>query len=683
MAGYPVNWKLDVFFAGGSRSEAFARFLDDLARDLDALARPVQALSELAAETAEPEAWADRADREGGVDGADGERGTALPGAGGRAGTQAGGLRAEPRAAWLRAVEALQEVESRLEQARSFVACLLAQDVHDEAARLLEGRLDQLGATYQQLLIELDRALLALPEPAWDSLLASGALQPLRFSLVERRRRAGERLSPAEEALASALAVDGYHAWGALYDTVVGRIRIPVEEDGETRELSVGQVANRLQSSDRAARQVLWERYERAWAGEAELCAAALNHLAGFRLNLYRKRGWPSVLKEPLDISRMGEAALKAMWGAVERAKPALLAYLRRKAELLGVERLSWHDLAAPLGRVERRFTYDQAATFIIEHFGRFSPELAAFARRAFEEGWIEAEDRPGKRPGGFCTSFPLSRQSRIFTTFSGTPDNVSTLAHELGHGYHQSVLEDLPPWARHYPMTLAETASTFAERVVGDAALRQAASPAERLALLDQRLQDTATYFMNIHARFLFEIRFYEARRYGPLSVADLNGLMVEAQREAYHDALADYHPYFWAAKLHFYLTHVPFYNFPYTVGYLLSTGIYGRALQEGPGFAPRYVALLRDTGRMTVEELARRHLAADLTRPGFWDEAARLAVADVEVFLALSSGTAGRGSLPGPTAGAAPVPGPAGFPQGGGSPDEDGRPCHAGATP
>ncbi|BAS26690.1 oligoendopeptidase [Limnochorda pilosa] len=613
MPAYQPTWDLDVFFPGGSRSEGFAAFLERLAADLEDLAGPVEALS-----------------RPGGGGAQAGD-----PRSEGRAhGSDAAAARPAGRDAWVQVLDALQDAASRLRQAFAFVSCLTAQDVHDEPARLLRGRLTQMDATYDRLLIALDGAILALPEADWTALLEDERLQPVRFTLSERRRLAAQQLPPEQETLATALAVDGYHAWGSLYDTVVGRIRIPVEEEGETKELSVGQVANRLQSPDRGVREALWPRYQEAWNQEADLCAAALNHLSGFRLNLYERRGWTSVLKEPLDANHMSEATLNAMWEAVERTKEPLLRYLKRKAELLGVDRLQWHDLSAPVGRVERRFTYDEAAAFVIEHFGRFSPELADFARNAFERRWIEAEDRPGKRPGGFCTSFPLSRQSRIFTTFSGTPDNVSTLAHELGHAYHQHVMDGLPPWAQRYPMALAETASTFAERIVTNAALRQASSPDERLALLDQKLQDAAAFFMNIHARFLFETRFYQARRGGPVSVPELNRIMEEAQREAFHDALGGYHPTFWASKLHFYLTGQPFYNFPYTFGYLFSTGVYGRAAQEGAAFAPRYVALLRDTGRMTVEELAHRHLDVDLTRPGFWGESARLAVADVEAF-------------------------------------------------
>ncbi|MCG0239308.1 MAG: M3 family oligoendopeptidase [Firmicutes bacterium] len=588
------TWDLDVFFPGGSRSPEFARFLEALEAEIGSFEERL--------------------------------------GAAGQAG--AGGV---PPLKDL--VGTLQDLQNRMSEAGAFVSCLTAQDVKDEQAKLLEGRVRQLSSRLQAALTRFEALLRQVPEETWHQVVADPALAPVAFALNEMRQRAAEKLPPEQEALATALAVDGYHAWSQLYHTVVGRITIPFETDGKTVQLSVGQAFNRMmEDPDRSVRQTLFARWEEAWAREAELCAAALNHLAGFRLALYRSRGWDSVLKEPLDRNRMSQATLEAMWDVVNRNKDHLVAYLQRKARILGVERLAWYDLSAPIGKLTRRIPYDEAAEFIVENFRRFSPDMADFAARAFRERWIEAEDRPGKRPGGFCTSFRVSRQSRIFMTYSGTPGGVSTLAHELGHAYHQHVMNDLPPLVQNYAMNVAETASTFAEMVVVDAAIQAAASPEERLALLEDKIQRSVAFFMDIHARFLFETRFYEARKKGLLTVADLNGLMLEAQKEAFRDALGEYHPHFWASKLHFYITYWPFYNFPYTFGYLFSYGVYAQARAEGPSFADRYVALLRDTGRMTVEDLARKHLGVDLTQPDFWQSAADLVVEDIREFLRLT---------------------------------------------
>jgi len=588
----PQQWDLDVLFPGGSQSPQFASFLDGLEADVEKLR----------------------------------------------------GLAADPHGSWedhSRFVSMLDEVQSiavRLKQAGAFISCLTAQNVKDEPAKLLAGRVKRISAGYASALAKWEEHLLSMDEAAWQSLLQLEPVQPIAFPLNERRRRAKEKLPPDQEILATDLAVDGYHAWQDLYNAVVGRMTISVEKDGELVSLSVGQAANLMQHPDRNIRAAVFAKWQEAWAKEAELCAQALNHLAGFRLALYRHRGWDSVLREPLEIGRMSEKTLDAMWQAIENRKDRLVAYLERKAKLLGVEKLSWHDVSAPIGTNARQVSYEEAASFILEQFGRFSPKLAEFTRQAFEEAWIEAEDRPGKRPGGFCTSFPVSRQSRIFMTYAGNAQNVSTLAHELGHAYHQHVMWDLPPLAQNYAMNVAETASTFAEMIVADAAVKHAETDEERLVLLEDKVQQTVAFFMNIHARFLFEKNFYEERKKGLLSVDALNQLMLEAQKQAYRGALAEYEPHFWASKLHFYITSYPFYNFPYTFGYLFSLSVYARAMREGAGFAEKYDALLRDTGRMTVEELAQRHLGEDITAVSFWQTAVDLAVADIEEFLRLT---------------------------------------------
>jgi oligoendopeptidase F len=208
-----------------------------------------------------------------------------------------------------------------------------------------------------------------------------------------------------------------------------------------------------------------------------------------------------------------------------------------------------------------------------------------------------------------------------------------------LGHGYHQSIMNELPPLAQQYAMNVAETASTFAEMITFDAALKHAANEQEKLSLIEDKLHRAVSLLMNIQSRFLFETSFYAERRQGMVSVKRLNELMVAAQKEAFADMLVGYHPHFWASKLHFYNTSVPFYNFPYTFGFLFSAGVYAKALEEGPAFREKYVALLRDTGRMRVEDLAKRHLGADLTRPDFWEASIDLVMSDLDEFLRLTS--------------------------------------------
>lgn len=588
------TWDLDTIFAGGSGSVAFSAFLDETEAGIAALRSQLDVFQ---APTSVNEAAA-----------------LAAP------------------------TELVQEILKKIREADSFTGCLAAANTADKKALQLAGRVRTLTADFQSALTRYDEKLAAIPDAVFAELMQQAQLKEIAFSLTERRQLALEKLSPELESLAGDLAVDGYHGWGSLYDTTVSHVKIPFEEDGKTVQLSAGQAFNKLHSGDRSVRVKLFQEWEQAWAEKADFCADALNHLAGFRLQLYKHRGWSSIHKEPLAVNRMKQETLDIMWEVVERNKGALITYMQRKAQLLGLKSLDWHDVDAPIGGTAPHISYDEGAKLIVEQFRRFSPQLADFAEVAFDKKWIEAEDRPGKRPGGFCTSFPVSEQTRIFMTYGGTASNVSTLAHELGHAYHQHVMNDLPALSQEYAMNVAETASTLAEMIVSDAAVKLARSREEKLALLEEKIQRAVAFFMNIHARFIFETSFYAERSKGLVSSERLSELMVDAQQQAYKGALAGYHPHFWASKLHFYITEIPFYNFPYTFGFLFSSGIYAIAQAEGAGFENKYVELLRDTGRMSVEDLAQKHLGVDLTKPDFWQSAVDLSLADIEEFLKMT---------------------------------------------
>lgn len=584
------NWDLESIFPGGSESKEYIAYLEALDGDIKSL------YGKVAGE------WPDCAD------------------------------------SWVKLLREVQNVAMRMRQAGAFVGCLNAQNVKDDKAKILAGKVRVIGASYASLLTHLDKHIIGMDDAKWKLLVEDKALDELRFNLEERRRRAKEKMSTELETMVNDLSVDGYHGWSTLYDTVVGRMSIEIVENGKTVNLSPGQTENKMKSPNREFRQHVFDSWEQAWSKEADFCALALNNLAGFRTNLYRHRGWSDVLYEPLDYNRMQPETLNAMWSTIDRNKDRLVKFLNRKKELLGTEKLSWHDVNAPIGSSGTKMSFDEAADFIVGQFRRFNPEMADFTQACFENRWVEAEDRPGKRPGAFCTSFPDKRESRVFMTFSGTMNNVATLAHELGHAYHQSVMNDLPPMAQQYAMNVAETASTFAEVTVGDAAVEYAKTPQEKAVLIEDKLQRAVTLLMNIQARFLFETRFYAERKKGLVSKVRLNELMVQAQKDAFADALDEYHPHFWASKLHFYNTGVPFYNFPYTFGYLFATGVYAQAIKEGPSFAKKYDDLLKDTGRMMVEDLAMRHLGVDITKADFWQAAIDSALAELDEFLALT---------------------------------------------
>lgn len=527
-------------------------------------------------------------------------------------------------------------------QCNSYITALLSANVKDTQAKLLSGKLYALLPRWQSADTILSKKFAEISDNNWQTLLQTDAFSLIAFRMNEIRRDGHRLLSEAEENIINTLSLDGLNAWSSHYDTIVGTIVIPFEENGKVTDLSAGQAFNKMMGDpDPLVREKLFIAWEKAWQEKTSLLSDTLNHLDGFRLSTYKLHGMNDYLQKPLEYNRLKKETLDVMWATIQKNKQPLVDYLTRKANLFGKEKMEWQDQDAPiiLGDLkEKTFTFDEAASFIIENFQKFSPKMATFAQSAFEKSWIEAEDRPGKRPGGYCTELPETKESRIFMTYSNSVNEVATLAHELGHAFHSSVMWDLPALNRDYAMNVAETASTFAELIVADATLKAAKTKEEKINLLDTKLQNALAMFMNIHSRFIFENRFYSARQEGLVSEEEITQMMVEAQKEGYHDALATYHPHFWAAKLHFFIDDVPFYNFPYTFGYLFSLGIYAYANKKGTSFEQEYIELLRDTASMTTEELAQKHLGVDLTKPDFWQAGIDMVLEDINSFMTLS---------------------------------------------
>ncbi len=535
-----------------------------------------------------------------------------------------------------------EDLVKRIGESRTFMSGLASADVSDTKARINLNKVSNLSKDLNNIFISLQKKIAEISDDHFNKMLDKKTFKPSSFPLTEIRNQAQKLLSTKEEELLNNLSIDGFHAWGNMYDELVASIEVPLEKDGEITSYSAGQAENIINAEkDFEKRQEMLAIWEKTWSEKADLFATTLNHLAGFRLADYEAHNIKDFMTTPLEYNRMESKTLDAMWDTISENKGKVVKYLERKAELLKVDKLSWLDVTASinLGEYEeKRYSFSEAADFIIENFNHSNPKMADLAQRAFSEQWIEAEDRPGKRPGGYCANLPESEESRIFMTFSGSSDNVATLAHELGHAFHSSVLRDLPSLNQSYAMNVAETASTYAELVVADATIQNASSTEEKISLLDQKIAQSAVMMMNIHARYLFEKSFYEERLKGIVSADRLSELMLDAQKEAYENSLETYHPMFWAAKLHFYSTGVPFYNFPYTFGYFFSLGIYARALDSGVDFEEDYIALLRDTASMSTEDLAQKHLAVDLTETDFWQDAIEQVHEDIDYFLELT---------------------------------------------
>lgn len=543
--------------------------------------------------------------------------------------------------AWVELLADYERLAGEYTELGAHLECHVAADAENKLFQRIEAQLAALAPLREKVATNIEFALKDASEAQLDSFIAADdRLRRIAFFLHDRRKNAALRLPKEQELLAAELGVDGIHAWGRFYDRVSGALRIRVMERGEIVEKSPGQV--HFNSPQRAVRENNFFAASKAWHTVADTCAEALNHLSGTRLTIYRRLGVRDHLDAPLRYNRLRRETLEAMWSAVSSRRAMLAKYLERKAALLGVSRPAWYDLGAPLplAKSTTELPYDEACDIVIDAFTQFTPELGDFARRTIVERWIEVEDRPGKKQGGFCTGFPVKKQTRIFMTYTNTPDSMSTLAHELGHAYHSHVLRDEPLFLRDYPMNLAETASTFAEAVLGQRRIDRAGTSDERLAILDEMLGDAVSYLMNIHARFIFEDNFHRERATGEISAERISEIMLAAQKEAYLNSLSDdgWYPGFWISKLHFYISALPFYNFPYTFGYLLSLGVYATAGEFGDEFPERYRKLLIATGCKETEEAVSSTLGYDLTKGDFWNRSLDVVEQRVEQFLKLS---------------------------------------------
>jgi pepF/M3 family oligoendopeptidase len=586
------TWDLEKVFAGGPESEEYREHVEATAQAIEALIERAEQLPRLAE-----------------VDPSD----------------------AEAIDKWVGFFSRQQEVGEAFHEAMSFARCTASAHASDPKAAAMPARLQELSSRLDQVGVDVMAAMRGVDEAVFERLLDRDELADLQLHIEEMRRDAERAMDPQLEGLAAELNRDGLHAWGDLYDRISGQLTVEIAdpEEGERREMSVGQAKNILAKEGRERRRAAFDGLQTAWSEESSTIASILNSIVGSEQTLYDRRGL-DVLTEPLDNNRIERETLEAMMQAADEVRPALLDYLELKAEAMGVEQLEWFDLRAPVGTNDGELEWEEAQSFIAEQIDGFSGAMGDFYRQALANQWVEAEDRSGKAQGGFCITFPQTGEQRIFMTYGGSMSSVLTLAHELGHAYHGWLMRDLPPAARHVPMTLAESASTLSEKLVESAALDRAADE-QQLYLLDERLQRSMAFLVDIPARFRLEKSMHQARRDGPLGPKMLCEMTGEVYGEAFGDRLASLDRFHWASKLHYYITRMPFYNFPYLFGYLFSKALYNRARQQGSEFAGVIDDLLRDSGQQTAEELAADYLDADLTDPSFWLEAAGSVRADV----------------------------------------------------
>ncbi len=437
----------------------------------------------------------------------------------------------------------------------------------------------------------------------------------------------------AEEVIAK-LDITGSMAWENLHSYLTSSVK--AEYCGEEKTLT--QLRNLAYDKDVNVRKAAYEAELACYDKIKDSVCFSLNSIKGQVSVLCKMRGYESPLVMTLEQAHMRKETLDAMWKAIEAYLPVFHRYLRKKAELLGeTNGLSWYNLFAPVGESDTKFSVEEAKAYLVNHFSNFSKELADLVEKAFDEEWIDFYPHAGKVGGAFCCNIQSKQQSRVLTNFNGTLSDVVTLAHELGHAFHNENIHNHRILNLDYSMPVAETASTFNENVIMNAAILES-SDEERFTLLEGQLQDLTQIICDIYSRYLFETKVFEQCKEQFMFADELKEIMLQAQKEAYGDGLNPemLHPYMWVCKGHYYSGSVSFYNFPYAFGGLFARGLYAVYLKEGKSFLPKYQVLLHATTVCDVEEVA-RYAGIDLTLPEFWMDALEQVKIQIEEFIRL----------------------------------------------
>ena len=504
-------------------------------------------------------------------------------------------------------------LRDRLRTVDSYIGCFVTTDARDETAKARESQLDSRSVLLDQL---MTRYVAWVGSSDIEALLgASNVARDHEFQVRRAATLEKHQMSEAEENLAAALRPMGLASWARLHGNISALLTAAVNVRGEEKILPMSAIRSLSTDPDRDVRQAAFEAELKAWETVAVPLAAALNGIKGFQRTMRERRHYTDDVAPTLNSNSIDAETLTAMQQACVESFPDFRRYMAAKARALGLERLAWFDLTAPVGKIEAAWSWPAAEKFVRDNFARYSDRLADFATRSFQERWIDAEPRVGKEGGAYCTGVRPG-ESRIMMNYDGSFTSVSTLAHELGHAYHNLNLRDRTPLQRGTPSTLAETASIFCETLAFDAAIAEA-EPVERMALLDTTLERDLMVVVDIHSRFLFEKAVFEQREARDLAVSEFSQIMLETQRQTYGDDLAPLHPYMWAVKGHYYGP--TFYNYPYTFGLLFGLGLYARYQREPGAFREQYDRFLSSTGLADARTLARR-FDVDTTSPAFW---------------------------------------------------------------
>ncbi len=530
-------------------------------------------------------------------------------------------------------VEAQEELSAHLEKVGHFIWMTQSVDANNPTAALYSDKLDMMFTELHMASSAITRYVGSLDN--LDELIAkSEKLQQVAFVLREEKENVKHTIPAEIEPWMLQMQLSGGSAFSQLRDKLDSTHT--VEYRGKSIPLSA--VRGLAYDADPTVRK---DAYEAEIAGYKKIelpMSYCLNSIKMEARTLAKAKGYDSVLDMTLSQSRMDRETLEAMWTAIGEYLPHFRRYMRAKAKYLGHEGgLPFYDLFAPVGSSTRSYTVEEARELLVKEMGKFTPKMAAFIDNAFAQRWIDMFPREGKTGGAFCSGVHFFDRSLVMTNFTGSLSDVSTLAHELGHAWHNRCMAGLPAMMTDTPMPLAETASTFNETVLSHQLLKTA-TPEEKITMLEGGLMEITQTAVDIYSRYLFETEVIETRADHAMTVDELKDAMLRAQDASYGDGLDKdiRHPYMWACKSHYYSSGLNFYNFPYAFGDLFGKGVFAQWLEKGDAFVDDYCKLLRSCGSASVADVA-ASVGIDVRSVDFWRSSLEVVKADIDEFCRL----------------------------------------------
>ena len=529
--------------------------------------------------------------------------------------------------------EVSEDLSCRMDRLGNYIWCTLAVDAMNPQAGAAMDQLMSINAALTPVLSDMKRAA-AETENLEELIASSESLGRIGFALREMKEQATHLILREIEPWIVEMQLSGGNAFSQLRDKLDSTLQVEYRDE----KLPLAGVRGKAYDPDPAVRKDAYDAEIASYAKIELPMSFCLNSIKMEARTLAKARHFDSVLDMTLADSRMDRETLDALWTAVREALPDFRRYLKAKGRLLGhPDGLPFWDLFAPAGKSTKTYTAAEARELLLREMGKFTPKMAEFIDNAFEKNWIDLYPRDGKTGGAFCSPVHCEDRSLVMTNFQGSFSDVSTLAHELGHAWHNRCLAGLPYLMIDIPMPLAETASIFNETMLSWQVLKSCGAE-ERMGVLENGLMEATQTVVDIYSRFLFEQEIVDTRGDHAMSVDELKDAMLRAQEASYGDGLrADArHPYMWACKSHYYSSGNNFYNFPYAFGLLFGKGVFARFLEQGPAFANDYSRLLRSCGSAPVAEVA-RSVGIDVRSADFWRSSLAVIRKDIDEFCGL----------------------------------------------